>query len=497
MNSLIQQLNKHKEKTALREGDKSYTYRQLKDRILKVSAGLLDNSNDLDGKKFGLMANPGIEYLSGLFGIWKAGGVAVPVCLTYPPDLISYYAADAGFAGILCSPEYLEVVIPIADHLKFRVWDIRKLLQYDQPVNSLPEVDDNREAMILYTSGTTSKPKGVVITHYNITAQISTLVAAWAWEQDDQIISFLPLHHIHGIINVVCCALWTGAIIHFIPSFDPVSVTRILLGQKISLFMAVPTVYFKFIQYINHLEPDSKSLLLQKLHALRLMVSGSAALPISVLEEWMDLTGHTLLERYGMTEIGMAISNPLHGFRKPGSVGFPLPGVGVRLMDDDGNILREGQLGEIQIKGENVFQSYWQRPEETLKAFTADGWFKSGDVAMVEDGYYRILGRSSVDIIKSGGYKISALEIEEVLRSYPDIKDCAVVGLSNEEWGETVAAAIMTTDENKLDVPSLKLWIQNKLPSYRIPRLYLQVSDLPRNSMGKVVKGEVKKLFAS
>jgi malonyl-CoA/methylmalonyl-CoA synthetase len=224
------------------------------------------------------------------------------------------------------------------------------------------------------------------------------------------------------------------------------------------------------------------------------MVSGSAALPVSVMEKWEKLSGHRLLERYGMTELGMAISNPYHGERRAGYIGKPLMGVTVRLVDEENKEVETGQAGEIQVKGANVFKEYWQKEKATIDTFTADGWFKTGDVAVVEDEYYRILGRSSIDIIKSGGYKISALEIEEVLRTYPNVKDCSVVGLENEEWGELVSAALIVEDKN-LNTSELNEWIRQKMPAYKVPRKYILVEDFPRNAMGKVVKNELKKMF--
>ncbi|MDX2045723.1 MAG: AMP-binding protein, partial [Chitinophagaceae bacterium] len=197
----------------------------------------------------------------------------------------------------------------------------------------------------------------------------------------------------------------------------------------------------------------------------------------------------------GMTEIGMAISNPYDGERKAGYVGLPLPGVQIRLADENNNEIIKDEPGEIQVKGENVFHEYWNKPEATKKEFTADGWFKTGDVAVMEEGYYRIMGRSSVDIIKSGGYKISALEIEEVLRTHPSVKDCAVVGLENEEWGELVAAALVAAENEKIDTTALNMWIRERMPAYRVPRKYIEVKELPRNAMGKVTKNDVKKLF--
>jgi malonyl-CoA/methylmalonyl-CoA synthetase len=225
------------------------------------------------------------------------------------------------------------------------------------------------------------------------------------------------------------------------------------------------------------------------------MVCGSAALPVTTMEKWKTISGHTLLERYGMTEIGMAISNPYTGERRAGYIGQPLPGVQVRLVDEAHQPVVEGEMGEIHVRGRNVFRQYWQRPEQTQDAFTADGWFKTGDMAVVEGGYYRITGRSSVDIIKSGGYKLSALEIEEVLRTYPGIADVAVVGIPDEEWGEKVMAALVI--KQPVDLEAVNTWIRGLMASYKTPKKYIVVDELPRNAMGKVVKNEVKQLFNS
>jgi malonyl-CoA/methylmalonyl-CoA synthetase len=201
-----------------------------------------------------------------------------------------------------------------------------------------------------------------------------------------------------------------------------------------------------------------------------------------------------LLERYGMTEIGMGISNPYDEERKAGYIGKPLLGVDARLVDENDNLVEIGQPGEIQIKGDNVFLEYWNKPEATKKTFTEDGWFKTGDIAVVEDGYYRILGRDSIDIIKSGGYKISALEIEEILRTHPTINDCSVIGIPNEEWGELVVAVLIVKDKG-LDLKELNTWIREKMPAYKTPRQYKIVEELPRNAMGKVTKNDLKTLF--
>ena len=195
-----------------------------------------------------------------------------------------------------------------------------------------------------------------------------------------------------------------------------------------------------------------------------------------------------------MTEIGMAISNPYHGERKPGHVGLPLPGVSIRLVDEQNQIVQLGEPGEILVRGDNVFLEYWNRPNATDESFVGNGWFKTGDIAIVEEGYYRIMGRNSVDIIKSGGYKISALEIEEVLRTNSEINDVAVVGIDDEEWGELIVAAIVVSNP-AIDLKELNKWLREKMAAYKTPRKYLLVNELPRNAMGKVTKNDVKKLF--
>jgi malonyl-CoA/methylmalonyl-CoA synthetase len=226
------------------------------------------------------------------------------------------------------------------------------------------------------------------------------------------------------------------------------------------------------------------------------MVSGSAALPVPTLERWRDITGHTLLERYGMTEIGMALSNPLHGERRAGTVGTPLPGVEARLVDAEGRVVPPGTSGQIEVRGAQVFLEYWGRPVDTAEAFR-DGWFRTGDEAVVEHGRWRILGRSSIDILKTAGYKVSALEIEDVLRTHPGVADCAVVGVPDEDLGERVVAAVIPVAATVLDATDLIDWARQRLAPYKVPRACMFVSDLPRNAMGKVTKPEIKAMFTA
>jgi malonyl-CoA/methylmalonyl-CoA synthetase len=485
------------DKCAILDKGEAFTYADLQFKSVQIANILLNGEADLNQKRVAFMVSPGFEYVAFQWGIWRAGGVAVPLCISYPLPSLKYVLEDTAAEIVIAGPEYEEILKPLL-HAKtfifYKSSDFSNEIEIDSRTSVLPDISTDRNAMILYTSGTTSLPKGVVTTHDNLEAQISTLVDAWQWTSSDHTICVLPLHHVHGIVNVISCALWSGATVEFLDGFSPEKVFEAFAKGQINVFMAVPTIYFKLITYWDNLAEMEKQAITENLKKFRLMVSGSAALPVSVMEKWQEISGHTLLERYGMTEIGMGISNPYDAERKAGYIGKPLPGVSVRLIDENGVIEKEEVPGEIQIKGANVFKEYWGKVEPTQKAFTEDGWFKTGDVAVVENGYYRILGRDSVDIIKSGGYKISALEIEEVLRKHPQLNDCAVVGIPDDEWGELVVASIVVSN-NSLDLKQLNEWMRGMMPAYKTPRKYLIVEELPRNAMGKVTKNDVKELF--
>ncbi|HEU5220181.1 MAG TPA: acyl-CoA synthetase, partial [Gemmatimonadales bacterium] len=319
---------------------------------------------------------------------------------------------------------------------------------------------------------------------------------AWGWTASDRILLVLPLHHVHGIVNVVGCALWAGAACEMLPKFDAEETWRRIESGRLTVFMAVPTIYRRLIAAWDA-APEARQVRMSKAcRGLRLMVSGSAALPVQTLTRWREISGHTLLERYGMTELGMALSNPLAGERKPGFVGVPLPGVEVRIVNEQGLPVGPGTAGEVEVRGPAVFLEYWHRPEATAAAFR-DGWFKTGDTAVLEEGAYRILGRSSVDIIKTGGFKVSALEIEEELRGHPAVAECAVVGVEDPDWGERICVAVELASGHTLHLAELSAWARERLAPYKVPRSLLAVDALPRNAMGKVVKPDVVKLFAA
>lgn len=440
-------------------------------------------------------------YVQSQLAVWQAGAIGVPLAENYPASEIEYVPRPAS-AGALEGAG-----------------------KADAPGGG---------AFLIYTSGTTGRPKGVLTTHKALVRQVTALTEAWRWSAEDQIYGVLPLHHVHGVVAVLNCALWSGAAIELAPKFSAADTWATLTrppgapqGQP-SLFMAVPTVYAKLLEFYDAQPEAAQAALRAALRApasrIRLMVSGSAALPQPIAQRWREVSGQQLLERYGMTEFAMGISNPYdtatEGPRKLNSVGRPLPGYEARLVPDgSGAPPPEGFVaaGELHMRGEGVFSEYWGRPEATRETFAEDGWFVTGDYAARDaDGYYYILGRLSADIIKSGGYKISALDIERVLLDHPQIAEVAVLGVPDDTYGERIAAVIMPrapgagaepsaaecqAAADALSAPealaafqaSLKDFCRDKMPAYKLPTVLRVVPSIPRNAMGKVNKKELRK----
>ena len=475
--------------------DGMFTYDDLDDASKRVAGSLLADNDDLNQTRVAFLVHPSFAYAAVQRGIWRAGGVAVPLAVSHPPAELEYVIRDSGAGVVVADKASAATLMPIARAVHARFVAAEDALRAI-PADGLPHLGSNRRAMIIYTSGTTGRPKGAVSTHQIIGSQIASLVEAWRWSPADHLLLVLPLHHVHGIVNGLGSALAVRATCEILPAFDAERVWERLTSGGVTVFTAVPTIYNRLIASWEAATPDIRTQRADAVRGLRLMMSGSAALPVKTLERWREISGHTLLERYGMTEIGMALSNPLTGERRPGCVGMPLPGVDVRLVDDAGHEVETGTPGELEVRGPSVFLEYWKRPEETSAAFR-DGWFRTGDVAVLENGSYRLLGRTSVDIIKTGGFKVSALEIEEVLRTHPAIAECAVVGIRDEDWGECVSAAVELRHGATLSLDDLQQWAKPQLAPYKIPRALQPVSALPRNAMGKVVKPEVAGLFKS
>ncbi len=490
---LIQRADGFGQRTAVEDWTGSFTYADLM-RVSRFAAfNLLGGEEDLRERRVAFIVPTGFEYVALKLGVWMAGGVSVPLGIAHSPREIEYVIRDCGADTVIFHPDLAYRLEGVSCGAEMRFQRLPDVLRPAR--GELPRISGERRAMIIYTSGTTSKPKGVVSTHLNIKAQISSMTEAWEWSPEDSILNVLPLHHLHGILNVVLCSLWSGARCVMMNGFSPQGVWDRFGKKDLTLFMGVPTIYSKLIDCWEDSSARDRKRMSDCLRGFRLMVCGSAALPVSVLEKWKEISGHVLLERYGMTEIGMALSNPYRGERLPGHVGFAMPGVEVGIFDERGERLGEGSQGQIRVKGKGVFLEYWGEPQETESVF-CDGWFKTGDIAFLErGGSYRILGRESVDIIKSGGYKISALEIEEVLRDHPFVEECAVVGIADPSWGERVGAALVLSEGSSMELEELRDWASSKLARYKLPTRLLLLPSLPRNSMGKVTKNGIKQSF--
>ncbi|HEY8338927.1 MAG TPA: acyl-CoA synthetase [Egibacteraceae bacterium] len=487
---LHDRIRAHGSRPAVSDPRRTLSYADLLDAASRVAAGILARGRASKGERVAFLTHPDTTYVATLLGIWSAGAMAVPIRPGLPRPEIAYVLDDADPVALVVDAALAPQVRQLAADRRVPVLVVDDLTS---PAASLLQVTADDPALMLYTSGTTGRPKGVVHTHGSLAAQITALVEAWRWQPRDGILLVLPLHHVHGIVNVLCCALWTGAVCEMAGGFEATAVWERFAAGGVTLFMAVPTIYHRLIAAWEAADAPTRERWSRGARDLRLMVSGSAALPVPTLERWREITGHVLLERYGMTEIGMALSNTLEE-RVPGSVGSPLPGVEVRVVDEAGRDVGEGEPGELLVRGPTLFRGYWRRPEATAASFDA-GWFRTGDVVVREEGRYRILGRASVDIIKTGGEKVSALEIEDVLRGHEAVSDCAVVGVDDPDWGERVCAAVVTVDGTAVDVEALRAWCKERLAPSKVPREVRTVAALPRNAMGKVTKPEVARLF--
>ena len=336
------------ENIALIDGDVHFTYGELARRIDRMAGGLLAGSRDLYETRVAFLVPASVDYVIALHGVWRAGGIAIPLNVASTEPEWEHCLTSAGVTQLLTTEATRRSIQGLCDRLSIPLALVDEVAT--DPPATLPHLAPERGAMIVFTSGTTSKPKGAVTTHGNIAAQINALIDAWAWQSDDVIPLFLPLHHVHGIINVLSCALWAGTTMHVMPKLDLGRLCDQVANDVFTVFMAVPTIYVKLIDYLEALEDERAALICEGFANMRLNVSGSAACPIEVFEGWRRLTGQVLLERYGMTEIGMALSNPYVGERRPGYVGQPLPDVSVQLIDEAGALVTEEEMpGEIVI----------------------------------------------------------------------------------------------------------------------------------------------------
>ena len=426
----------------------------------------------------------------------RAGYVYLPLNTAYRAAEIEYFTENAEPAVVVCSPQNFGWVSQIAfkcgtQHV-FTLGEDRQgslLTRAALQSNSFDTVEKQPDdlAAILYTSGTTGRSKGAMLTHDNLSSNAKVLQAYWHWQPGDVLLHALPLFHVHGLFVASHGALLNGSKMIFLPKFEAQEVMRHL--SRSTVFMGVPTYYVRLLA--------EESFGKEACANMRLFISGSAPLLMETFNEFARRTGHTILERYGMSETTMLVSNPYAGPCVGGTVGLPLPGVAVRIVKSDGTPCETGEVGDIQVKGPNVFKGYWRMPEKTAEEFTADGYFKTGDVGKFdENGYLSIVGRSK-DLIISGGYNVYPKEIETVIDEMEGVVESAVVGVPHPDFGEAVTAIVVPKPGAALSEADVIGSLKSKIANFKVPKRVFFVPELPRNTMGKVQKNLLRDQYKS
>jgi malonyl-CoA/methylmalonyl-CoA synthetase len=472
-----------------RDGDwrVQLTYRELDDAASRM-AHALAASGVAKGDRVAFFLDNSPGFVIAYLAVIRLGAAMVPINLRYRRLEIGHIVADCRPTAVLTQGAHLSILedagvrhgagLQVLLAEEWRQWPVPEAPSPISPVQA------GDLALILYTSGTTGRSKGAMITHNNVLATVTGLVLAWGWQASDVLHLCLPLFHTHGLIVGMHCALAAGTKLRLFPRFESKRTLRDLAAGDATLFFGVPTLYVRMVEELRS-EPAID------LSHMRLFCSGSAPLAPETFEAFRTLTGHTILERYGMTETGMNLSNPYAGPRLAGTVGTPLPGVDMRIVDDAGAEVVPGAEGELLIRGSNVFSGYWQAPEKTAASFSHDAagrqWFHTGDLARQDPatGYVTLLGRRH-ELIISGGFNIYPREIEELLMQYPGVADAAVVGVSHTEWGEVPVAFLVCSAE--VEDGQLVAYCRQRLASFKVPRQIHRVAELPRNAMGKLQK---------
>ncbi|KAK3005547.1 hypothetical protein RJ639_015972 [Escallonia herrerae] len=529
---------------AIRADQKSCSYQHLISSAWNISHLLCNHdwknvngvreNRYLGGARIGIVAKPSAEFVAGVLGTWFSGGVAVPLAVSYPEAELLYVMNDSDVSMILSTDEHRELMQNVAakSAAQFSLIPPVPVLppqttgngpsQVDagenlQGIDNLNKIEGEEPALILYTSGTTGKPKGVVHTHNGILAQKRSFALALVSPNASKCMGVYIWGPISAL-STVASYPQLPLFVEFMPKFSVRGIWQRwlesypkdgkMVEDAVTVFTGVPTMYTRLIQGYEAMDPELQAASASAASQLRLMMCGSSALPLPVMQQWETITGHRLLERYGMTEFVMAISNPLRGLRKGGTVGKPFPGVQAMILTEGKDGEDASGVGELCIKSPSLFKEYWKLPEVTKDSFIDGGFFKTGDAVRVdEDGYYVILGRNNADIMKVGGYKLSALEIEATLLEHPAISECCVLGLPDKDFGEAVCAIIVPEAEIKkmreeevkpaISLKELCTWAKEKLAPYKLPTRLFLWDSLPRNAMGKVNKKELKKTLAA
>jgi malonyl-CoA/methylmalonyl-CoA synthetase len=472
----------HGDRPALTVGDAAVTHGELDARVARA-AGWLRARGVAPGDRVLLAGPSSLELVIAYLAILRAGAVMVPADPGSTARELAHLVSDSGATAAWASA-------PLRDHLGATGLALLAALEEEadgEPLAELP-TDGAATAILAYTSGTTGAPKGVPLSHANLLASIRAAMAAWRWTRDDVLVHALPLSHQHGLSGVHATLL-AGSRAIVLPRFDADRLCDTIRDSGATVLFAVPAIYERLMAAPRAVGADLRS--------LRLAVSGSAALPPGLAERLREALGTLPLERYGSTEAGLNLSNPYRGPRKAGSVGLPLPGVEVAVVDADGRETCAGEDGELVVRGPQVFAGYWRAPEATAAAFRDGGWFRTGDIARLDpiDGYVAITGRLK-EMIVSGGLNVYPREVELVLEEDPAVARAVVVGAPSERWGEEVVAFVVVANGDGLDRDSLDRHVRDRLAPYKCPKRVIEIDELPVNRMGKVVRGELVKRLA-
>jgi long-chain acyl-CoA synthetase len=476
--------------TAFKLDDIELSYSMLDEGSGRV-AGLLKAKGLQPGDRVGLMM-PNVPYFPAIYyGILRAGGIVVPMNVLLKGREVAFYLEDPGAKLLFAWADFAEAAEAGAEKAGAEVilvkpGDFEKLLAEQEPDRGMADKSADDTAVILYTSGTTGKPKGAELTHANLyrnSAGVSQKLGEMS--EDDVLLGALPLFHSFGQTCTMNSAVSVGATVTMLPRFDPDKALDIIARDTVTIFQGVPTMYNAMLH--------SKSCDSADCSTLRLCMSGGAAMPAELMREFEEKFGCMILEGYGLSETSPVASfNHPDRERKPGSIGTPIEGVEMQVWDDDGNELQQGEVGEIVIRGHNIMKGYWNREEANKEAITADGWFRTGDMAKVdEDGYFFIVDRKK-DLIIRGGYNVYPREIEEVLYEHPAIQEAAVVGVPHDELGEEVGAAVVLKEGESVDADELKSYVKEQVAAYKYPRKIWFVDELPKGPTGKILKREIK-----
>ncbi len=458
-------------------------------------AGALQKLGVKAGDRVAVQVEKTPDTLMLYLGTIRAGGVFLPLNTAYTPAEIGYFVGDAEPAVFVCDPARADVLAGTAQKAGARLHTLDQngegslsLLADQMPTDydNRPREDDDLAA-ILYTSGTTGRSKGAMLTHGNLASNSQTMVKYWQFTEDDVLLHALPIFHTHGLFVATNCLMMAGGSMLFLPKFDLDQVLAAL--PKATAMMGVPTFYTRLLASDRFTRDVAAH--------MRLFISGSAPLSAEVHKEFRERTGHAILERYGMTETNMNTSNPYDGARRPGTVGFPLPGVGLRVVDArTGRELPDGEVGIIEIKGPNVFLGYWRMPEKTAQEFRADGYFITGDMGRIdEDGYVSIVGRSK-DLIISGGFNVYPAEVEALLDELPGVAESAVIGVPHPDFGEAVVAVLAPKPGAELGQNAVQASLNDRLAKFKQPKKVHILEALPRNTMGKIQKNVLRERFS-